>query len=40
MPEHNGEPARLVVSAPVDDVEVELKPWWSFGTGLYLNIPG
>ena len=40
MPEDNGEPARLVVSASVDDLEVESKPWWSFGTGLYLNIQG
>jgi hypothetical protein len=40
MPEENGEPARLVVSASVDEVEVESKPWWSFGTGLYLNVQG
>ena len=40
MPEDNGEPARLVVSASVDDVEVESKPWWSFGKGFYLNIQG
>jgi hypothetical protein len=40
MPEDNGEPARLVISASVDEVEVESKPWWSFGTGLYLNIQG
>jgi hypothetical protein len=29
-----------VVSASVADVEVESKPWWSFGTGLYLNVQG
>jgi hypothetical protein len=26
MPEDDGEPARLVVSASIDDVEVESKP--------------
>ena len=37
-PEDEQGSARLVVSEPVDEVEVVAKPVWSFGTGLYLRI--
>ncbi len=40
MPEGDGRPPRVVLSAPVSVVTVESKPWWSFGTGLYLNVQG
>ena len=38
LPDENGEPATVVVEAPLGTVKVESKPWWSFGTGLFLKI--
>jgi hypothetical protein len=36
----DGDGSRVVVSAPVEQVEVISKPRWSFGTGLYLRVGG
>lgn len=38
IPDESGEPANVVVEAPLETVKITSKPWYSFGTGLFLKI--